>query len=430
MDPEAKTHSKNANIQGYLKSIGPGLLYAGAAVGVSHLVQSTRAGAAFGFALIGLVILANILKYPFFEYGPRYAIATGESLIEGYQRMGRWALILFVIITIGTVFAVQAAVTIVTAGLASHIFGLGLSPIAWSTIILAICATFLAFGRFQSLDKLIKLVIVVLAITTIIAVIVAFNMGYVHKDPTSLNIIQDWETFPIAFAIALMGWMPAPVDIAVWHSVWTLEKEKTSGHKAKLKESLFDFHMGYWGAAFLSLCFLSLGAMIMFGSEESISSKGAVFAGQFVDLYTESLGSWAYLTIAVSALTTMFSTTITLLDAYPRVLQRTTLVVAPSQTQSLNQTRVYWVWLIVVSLGALSLLAFLSDSMTFMVDLATILSFLAAPVLGFMNFKLIKSSLVPQHLRPGNGLKITSWIGMVFLVAFSLLYLYYLIRGF
>ena len=35
-------------------SLQPGLLWAGAAIGVSHLVQSTRAGATFGFALLGL----------------------------------------------------------------------------------------------------------------------------------------------------------------------------------------------------------------------------------------------------------------------------------------------------------------------------------------------------------------------------------------
>ncbi len=32
-----------------LKTIGPGLIFAAAAVGVSHLVQSTRAGASFPF---------------------------------------------------------------------------------------------------------------------------------------------------------------------------------------------------------------------------------------------------------------------------------------------------------------------------------------------------------------------------------------------
>ena len=35
-----------------LKRLGPGLLFAGAAIGVSHLVQSTRAGADFGFGLL------------------------------------------------------------------------------------------------------------------------------------------------------------------------------------------------------------------------------------------------------------------------------------------------------------------------------------------------------------------------------------------
>ena len=35
-----------------ISKLGPGLLFAGAAIGVSHLVQSTRAGADFGLSLI------------------------------------------------------------------------------------------------------------------------------------------------------------------------------------------------------------------------------------------------------------------------------------------------------------------------------------------------------------------------------------------
>ena len=63
----------------YLKKLGPGLLFAGSAVGVSHLVQSTKAGANFGFGLIWALVLINIIKFPFFEFGPRYAAATGET---------------------------------------------------------------------------------------------------------------------------------------------------------------------------------------------------------------------------------------------------------------------------------------------------------------------------------------------------------------
>ena len=54
----------------FWRSFGPGLMWAGAAIGVSHLVQSTRAGAVAGFGLAGTILLALILKYPFFEFGP------------------------------------------------------------------------------------------------------------------------------------------------------------------------------------------------------------------------------------------------------------------------------------------------------------------------------------------------------------------------
>ena len=73
----------------FIKKLGPGLLFAGAAIGVSHLVQSTKAGADFGFGLVWALLLAHFCKYPFFQFGPRYAAATGESLLEGYQKMSK-----------------------------------------------------------------------------------------------------------------------------------------------------------------------------------------------------------------------------------------------------------------------------------------------------------------------------------------------------
>ena len=100
-----------------IKKIGPGLLFAGAAIGVSHLVQSTRAGANFGFGLLWALLLVNLFKYPFFQYGPRYAMATGESLIDGYKRLGKGVLILYFLLTFATMFTIQTAVTIVTASL-------------------------------------------------------------------------------------------------------------------------------------------------------------------------------------------------------------------------------------------------------------------------------------------------------------------------
>ena len=46
----------------YYAAFGPGILFASTAIGVSHLVQSTRAGANYGFGLLIFIIIANYLN--------------------------------------------------------------------------------------------------------------------------------------------------------------------------------------------------------------------------------------------------------------------------------------------------------------------------------------------------------------------------------
>jgi Mn2+ and Fe2+ transporters of the NRAMP family len=70
--------------RGLRQSLGPGILLAGACIGGSHLMSSTTAGARFGFALVGLILLTNLLKYPFLLVGSRFTAATGQSLLEGF----------------------------------------------------------------------------------------------------------------------------------------------------------------------------------------------------------------------------------------------------------------------------------------------------------------------------------------------------------
>ena len=136
-----------AGIKSVWKTLGPGFLYAGAAVGVSHLVQSTKAGAEYGFTLLAVVVVSNILKYPFFETGPRYASATGENLIQGYAKIGKWAVYLFTALTASTAFIIQAAVTIVSAALFANLLGIEFSAVGASAILLLVCATILFLGN-------------------------------------------------------------------------------------------------------------------------------------------------------------------------------------------------------------------------------------------------------------------------------------------
>ncbi|MCD4695585.1 MAG: Nramp family divalent metal transporter [Bacteroidales bacterium] len=403
--------------------MGPGLLYAGAAVGVSHLVQSTRAGANYGFDLLWILIIANIIKYPFFEFGPRYAAATGNSLIHGYHKIGKWAVWMFTLLTIATMFTIQAAITIVTAGLVGNVFGIGLNPVQLSAIILVVTMIVLIVGKFAILDKLIKLVIVLLALSTLGAVIFAIGKS---TFPENVNAIDfSWANkVDIFFLIAFVGWMPAPIDVTVWQSLWTKAKYKNLGYTPKLKHALLDFKIGYIGTAILAVFFLTLGALVIYGSGEDLSPDGVVFAGQLINMYTSNIGSWAYIIIAVAALTTMFSTTLTCLDAYPRVMKPVTEIIIP-KIKSINRKYDWetWVWIIIVASGALILMSVLSSSMRTMVDIATTLSFVTAPVLAFLNYKVVTDKHMPKNAVPGAGLRIYAWAGMVFLSVFTLVYL-------
>lgn len=413
------------SFQGIKNSLGPGLIMAAAAIGVSHLVQSTRAGAEFGFALIWAVILANLFKYPFLEYGPRYALATGKNMIEGYAKMSPAAFWIFTIFTVSTMFAVHAAVTMVTASLATSLTGIDLPVILWSAIILFLSVIYLARNTYAMLDKAVKVLMIILTFSTVAAMILAFsNIGYQPKP--ELLAPEVWTVSGVAFLIALMGWMPIPIDAAAWQSIWSVERMKQTGYKPKLSEVLFDFNLGYIGAAVIALCFLTLGAVVMYGSGEEFATSAAGFSNQLISLYTTALGSWAYYIIAICAFTTMLSTTLTVTDTYPRVLNHIISLKKNRAADSTESGSLMAYLLVGVSAGTLVLLFILGDRFRFLIDLATTLSFLMAPVLAFMNHKLIHQPEVSELYRPRKWLYWLSISGILFLTVFALIYLYWM----
>jgi Mn2+/Fe2+ NRAMP family transporter len=395
-----------------ISKLGPGLLFAGAAIGVSHLVQSTRAGAEFGWGLIWALILVNIFKYPFFQYGPRYAIATGESLLDGYYKIGKVFLITYFILNLATMFTIQTAVTIVTAGLASSLFGITDNMVLWSLIITIMCYIILLLGKYQILDKIIKVIILILAISTI------FSTGVASINTDEVYSFK--QIFPsgsgLVFLVAFMGWMPAPLDISIWHSIWTLEKKKSQ--KITAKESLFDFNVGYLATVILGICFVSLGAFVMYNSGISFSNSGSIFAGQLIDLYTSNLGNSFYLIISICAFTTMLSTTITCLDASPRTMSRATQLLTKN-----NDKNYYFHWISALALGTMLIFYFLLSEMGALVELATVLSFITAPFYAILNYKLIMSDNMPKSHKPSKNLRILSVTGIFFLSFFALGYI-------
>ncbi|MBT3475582.1 divalent metal cation transporter [bacterium] len=398
-------------IRNKLSLLGPSLLWASAAIGVSHIVQSTRAGATYGYALIVVVVLANVLKYPFFEFATRYTVVKNETVLDGYKKIGNWAIYLYIALTLGTMFTIQAGVTLVTAAIFENWLNLDLGLFLSSLMILLSCILIIKLVKSNFFIKFIKSLILVLILSTVASAILTTN---VEADVASDFLAPEILSYVgITFVIALVGWMPSPIDLSAWSSVWIMERRNANSNFT-LRDNTFDFNFSYLTTTILAVIFLVLGANVFYGSNVEFGATASGFVNQLVELYS-SLGSGARNLILLSAFSAMFSTTITCLDAFPKVLSKCSELV-------LNERKSKDLLLIIVVVGTLLLIQYFSTEMRRLVDLATILSFLTSPFLAYLNYRLIYASDFPVDSRPHFLIKTLALLGIWFLVIFSFLF--------
>lgn len=420
--------NKTSNKQNLFKVIGPGLLFASSAIGTSHLVLSTRAGAHHGMVYFWIIVGALFLKYPFYEFGPRYANATGFSLLKGYKEQGTWVVLLFMFVISINMFAVTGAVGAVSAGLLATMFGVQwISVPVLAGVIIGVSVLILLFGGFKGLDSLIKIISAIL----LVAVFIAFFAVLIKGQVEPVEHFQApllFEGTGLALLISLLGWMPAGMEASTMNSIWTVEKMKSTNYHPTLKESLFDFKLGYVFTMLLALMFLTIGAFTVYGTGTILDGNATQFSNKLLSIFTQNLGGWSYYIIAVAAFGTIYGTLIAVLDAFPRCFVRGLRVlkfdkINKDEEQLFFLENAYKWTVVIVGLGGFALFYFSATSMLQLLQYVTILSFLLSPIIAFINLRAIQSSSVPDAHRPSRLLVGLAYVGLFALVAFSIYYL-------
>ena len=128
----------------------PGLMLAAVAIGVSHLVQSIRAGAVFGLSIVWLVVVISILKYPAFRFAIDYASLTNHSLGYAYSKLGKLPMLCLLIGFTVDIFVATSAVALVTAGLLISVFNLPFSGPHVAIAVTLISALVLLNGKYAN----------------------------------------------------------------------------------------------------------------------------------------------------------------------------------------------------------------------------------------------------------------------------------------
>ena len=390
-----------------LGALGPGILMATAAIGGSHLVASTQAGALFGWQLFWLIVVVNVLKYPFFRFGMEYTLATKNSLVEGYKNQGPGYFYSFIALNIIAAVVNTAGVLLLTASLLHYALPISIPVTLLCWVILAVCLIILLLGHFKALDNVAKAIMGLLTIATITALVIAINNGPVA--PENYVGPSPYELAMLGFMVALMGWMPAPIEISALSSLWL--KEKQAQQSVTKSQGLFDFNLGYWLTAGLALVFFSLGALVQYGQSSNIELGGVAFAKQLIDMYASTIGEWARPLVSAIAFLCMFGTTLTVLDGYARTLNESHKLLGFKQSKhSLNT------WLILQALAGMAVILFFKSALGPMLTFAMTLAFVTTPVFAWLNFSLVRSEPAIKHSLL---LRSLTWLGLVYLVGFA-----------
>ena len=396
-------------------ALGPGIVMASAAVGGSHIIASTQAGAIYGWELVSIVILANLFKYPFFRFGVQYTLDTGNTLLEGYRQKGQFYLWLFLALNIFATVINTAAVGLLTAAILTFILPIPLPMPVLSSLVIVVITGILLLGKYRLLDSLSKIIMIALTVTTVSAVVIAFmRNGMQGVAPADFVAPSPWELSKLAFLVALMGWMPAPIEISAINSMWVVAKRRLT--KVSYQDGLFDFNVGYIGTAILAVVFLALGALVQFGSPETVEMVGGKYIAQLINMYASTIGEWARLLIAVIAFMCMFGTTITVIDGYSRTnveSLRLLLGKRESTVRTLN------IAMVLAAASGLAIIFYFNNAVGPMLKFAMIASFVSAPVFAWLNLSL---TMKAKHSVKG-GLLWLSFIGLFYLTAFAALFI-------
>lgn len=405
---------QQSNWRTKLKALGPGILMASAAVGGSHIVSSTQAGAIYGWQLALVILLINIFKYPFFRFGSQYTMENDKSLIEGYAEKGKGWLAIFFVLNIFSAIVNTAGVGILCAAILYNIFpnGFGLSISQLTTIIIVIIWAMLLIGGYKFLDSLAKWVMTALTIATVVAVVIALLK---HREyAPDFEAPTPWRMAALPFIVSLMGWMPCPIEISAINSMWSVEKRKQV--KMSEADAIFDFNTGYIGTAILALIFCALGALIQFGSGEEVQSASAAYIAQFVNMYASVLGEWSRFLITLIAFLCIFGTVLTVIDGYSRANNEALRLLLDRREAS--QKALYG-WMTLTAVIGLVIVYLFAGNVAIMLRFAMIASFITTPFFAYLNYSLVNNK--EHQVKP--WLKGLSIVGLVYLFGFALFFI-------
>jgi manganese transport protein len=289
-----------------LTFVGPALATGVAYIDPGNVATNLTAGSKFAYALIWVIVFANLGAWLVQYLSAKVAIASGKSMAEllGLAIKKRWARILYWLQAEAMILATELA-EIVGGAIALHLL-FGLNPIFGAIVIGAVAFLILSLAKHERVGIFIAVVVGLMAVT-IIGFVSSLFTSQIDAAALALGLVpQISERAELFLALGILGATIMPHAIYV-HSALTAErfgKTKEEEKRRLLKWTKLDVSVAMAIAGIANIGILLVGAVTVAGDVEEVTidsavahiseSHGAIFGTMFaIGLLASSLASSA-----------------------------------------------------------------------------------------------------------------------------------------
>ncbi len=261
-----------------LAFVGPALATGVAYIDPGNVATNLTGGARFGYALIWVIVFANIGAWLVQYLSAKLAIASGKSMAEllGSAIKKRWLRLLYWLQAEAMILATELA-EIVGGAIALHLL-FGLNPIFGAVIVGAAAFLILSLARQEKVGIFIAVVVGLMAVT-IIGFVSSLFTSQIDAAALALGLVpQISERDELFLALGILGATIMPHAIYV-HSALTAErfgKAKDEEKRRLLRWTRLDVSVAMGIAGIANIGILLVGAVTVAGDVEEVTIDSAV----------------------------------------------------------------------------------------------------------------------------------------------------------
>jgi manganese transport protein len=258
--------------------VGPALATGVAYIDPGNVATNLTGGARFGYALIWVIVFANIGAWLVQYLSAKLAIASGKSMAEllGSAIKKRWLRLLYWLQAEAMILATELA-EIVGGAIALHLL-FGLNPIFGAVIVGAAAFLILSLARQEKVGIFIAVVVGLMAVT-IIGFVSSLFTSQIDAAALALGLVpQISERDELFLALGILGATIMPHAIYV-HSALTAErfgKAKDEEKRRLLRWTRLDVSVAMGIAGIANIGILLVGAVTVAGDVEEVTIDSAV----------------------------------------------------------------------------------------------------------------------------------------------------------